>query len=240
LANREAIIDHELRILSATSRIRPLGRDRYFNRYFWLDAAVNAVPPVQPLNVKRGFRSKPTDRLDWGSGRLLVEFTHYNPQGDNSLDICQSLLGGRWGYYSRPDEIDQLISYLDSRGSREHDLKSNLRKFHEIIVFGMKKRSEVCKVLINIVFLIKFFLLNTKISNNNDVSFFLLLYDEISIKKFKKNKTRLSPKKVLTSDIAKAEVEAVKRPSRSSAIKTQESNGSEWKSYMEYMNKWAK
>ena len=52
-----------------------------------------------------------------------------------------------WGYYTRVEEIERLISYLDERGIREKKLLASLKKYQERLTTVLYLRR--CLLLFN-------------------------------------------------------------------------------------------
>ncbi|KAL2918570.1 hypothetical protein HK105_201971 [Polyrhizophydium stewartii] len=184
LQRRARIIDHLLRIEYAAVRLRPLGRDRFHNRYWWFDGGFGAYPfdaVTQGIDASgRAAKGTPAPepepeagRLEYSSGRLFVEEFGLDEEamrlisGDGAIgdgsgsgaggdgdegdgaavvvykqpplnereDVRRARLGlveGRWGYYSTPEQIGQLVTWLDARGVRELGLLSNLGAVREL------------------------------------------------------------------------------------------------------------
>ncbi|KAI8805761.1 hypothetical protein BJ742DRAFT_774751 [Cladochytrium replicatum] len=146
LARREAVIDQELAANSSSSRIKPIGLDRHHNRYWWFDSSfgVNFTPPDD---------TGPTRSvLAWASGRLFVEEIWAVPPDDatrKSSNTTQpdhermmGLTEGVWGYYAEPEQIDQLLEWLDIRGIRESNLHSAITNTISPIATAMRRRSD--------------------------------------------------------------------------------------------------
>ncbi|KAJ8322822.1 hypothetical protein O5D80_008352 [Batrachochytrium dendrobatidis] len=176
---RQRIIDHLLRIQYAIVRIKPLGRDRYHNRYWWFDGGYGAYPfftVTQGVETSKGSADSEAGVLDFASGCLFVEefgvenmiddkwIKHWNEtraesedlksarpsEGGVMLDARLGLLNGKWGYYSTPEQIDQLLAWLDPRGIRELHLSSNISHLSDFITESMLKRSETLATAISL------------------------------------------------------------------------------------------
>ena len=150
------MIDHEIRINNGVLRVKSLGRDRYWNRYYWYDGGLGAYP-IAALTKGIELQRRPDQRApkeetlrDWASGCIFVEdFGLQDVYDSNQTDdqkIIRILLGqeiGNWGYYSQVLEIESLLKWMDTRGTRELALKNNIESVHDLIVAGMKCRLEV-------------------------------------------------------------------------------------------------
>ncbi|KND02885.1 uncharacterized protein SPPG_01966 [Spizellomyces punctatus DAOM BR117] len=150
LARRELTVDYQLRVLTAASRLKPLGRDRYWNRYWWFDPSLGSSFETDANNAKSKTRARggqaQSGQLDWVSGRLFVEDVGLEPrtilQDDEQDVVKQGLTHGVWGFYSEPHQIEQLLTWLDPRGVRELSLKTTVERLAEHITAGMQRRNE--------------------------------------------------------------------------------------------------
>ncbi|TPX43055.1 hypothetical protein SeMB42_g04877 [Synchytrium endobioticum] len=160
LVHRQNFLDEELRRQDATTRIRSLGRDRYFNRYWWYDAFTGAMPPGSepppPPPPNRGHKARPIDPviLEWGAGRLFIEEyavgdpNHPIRGSATEADKEAALIGNttgdtvRWSYYSNPEDMDRFLAYLNPRGQRESALLMNISKLQPLIRNSLVKRTQ--------------------------------------------------------------------------------------------------
>ncbi|KAI8071611.1 hypothetical protein BC940DRAFT_293280 [Gongronella butleri] len=179
----------------STLRIRPLGRDRFYNRYYFLDnigtpdhhgsgrlyvqsPSDNDImemlhrddmfqhedpantPPwgrgggrlfILELMKEQGF----LEERDWLAGRmesLQNELDEMKALQANSHRQCKAnpVLYQRfhrqvpsewWYYYSDPEEIQQLLAWLNPKGVREYKLRNELAKLQCFITESMDKRT---------------------------------------------------------------------------------------------------
>ncbi|KAL9657460.1 hypothetical protein ABK040_016728 [Willaertia magna] len=108
---------HQLIIKQYATRTRPLGYDRFFNKY-WFFYTFTGLLFVEPLQMFRNISNSEYD----------------NPP-----------IPLPWGYYETKEELDKLISFLDTRGSREKQLLKSLQKHYDEIVSHMNTRLKVIK-----------------------------------------------------------------------------------------------
>lgn len=143
-----AVLDGDLRE-SACQRTRMLGRDRFWNRYYWFER--NGMPFA-------GLPTSSTAAYGYANGRLWVqgpddmevdgfinldegESTKYQmefgmsvlerkaqEEGENRVENAR-----QWGYYDDPEALDGLIAWLDERGRRERELRKELLSWREKI-----------------------------------------------------------------------------------------------------------
>ncbi|KAJ3283566.1 hypothetical protein HK104_010327 [Borealophlyctis nickersoniae] len=130
LLRREVQIDLLLATLEGRSRIRPLGQDRFRNRYWFFDEALGVVTSEMiAAGVLYDGKGKPRGpkqylgHLEWLCGRLFVE--EVGEVGEEEVD-----------------GLEQLTNWLDVRGTRERDLKHALEQVSDLISAGMQKRNE--------------------------------------------------------------------------------------------------
>lgn len=145
------MIDHESRKGFGVSRFRPLGRDRFWNRYWWFDGGLGAYPfsiVTQGIDlvIRQGTKA-PNEGvlLSWASGLIIVEDFGMNEESVDEAYKIQVMKGeavGKWGYYSETTEFDQLQQWLDNRGLRELALQNNMDRVSDLIVGGMEQRDE--------------------------------------------------------------------------------------------------
>lgn len=113
---REAEVLDQLWELEAVYRgVQPLGRDRYFRRY-WV---CHAVP---------GLLVEPAD----ASGKELIASTNHSAAADS--------LGDNWRFVGGPDELENVIDHLNARGLRENRLGENLVKYRSLVVKRMSAK----------------------------------------------------------------------------------------------------
>ncbi|SNX87594.1 related to ITC1 - subunit of Isw2 chromatin remodelling complex [Melanopsichium pennsylvanicum] len=166
LMRKDEIIEREFRRLLFASRVHPLGKDRFGDKYYWFDGVGSCS-----LVVGGGVGEK----LTYQSGRLFIqaatieEVSTLIPESSSNQvkvsayahlfhqpitrELIESrkaielggeagiLQPGEWGVYSEPERIEELISWLRTKGYREHALKAQLIKFRFHLESGMKKRN---------------------------------------------------------------------------------------------------
>lgn len=154
LEHKIAVIDNDLREADCP-RTRCLGSDRFCNRYWWFER--NAMPYdgmphsstadaayangrlwVQgPDEMERlGFIDVPEEqRKQYVKRFQITPAERRKMEEENSIPDAQ-----HWGYYDEPERVDQLISWLDSRGNRELKLRKELVTWRDTLVEYMKRR----------------------------------------------------------------------------------------------------
>lgn len=128
-------------------RSKVLGKDRFLNKYYWFEH--NGMP-------FGGVPNSSTAEYGYANGRIWVQgpdeyefqpnmeepaisqdkekFGFTIPQrkereeGDTHLTKSSE-----WAYYDDPEEIDQLLAWLDERGLRERALRRELQAFKDRI-----------------------------------------------------------------------------------------------------------
>ncbi|CAO1613341.1 unnamed protein product [Sympodiomycopsis kandeliae] len=141
---REQAIDLEFRRYHLAPRLRPLGKDRFHDRYWWFDGIGN-----QTLHAPGA-----PDKVQYGTGRLFVQGCSEDDWSiactDRSLKAMFKRRGeehgsvilehNQWAVYDQPEQIEQLISWLRIKGNREAVLKRQLLTFRSYLGPGMQKR----------------------------------------------------------------------------------------------------
>ncbi|KAH6661388.1 ATP-utilizing chromatin assembly and remodelling N-terminal-domain-containing protein [Truncatella angustata] len=152
-----AVIDNDLREADC-ARTRVLGKDRFWNRYYWFER--NGMPYA-------GLPTSSTAEAGYANGCIWVQGPD-NLEREGYIDLPPELQAeykqkfkitvpqrkkmeeGRtsvfnahqWGYYSDPNDVDSLLSWLDPRGFNELKLRKELLNYKEKIVAGMESRAK--------------------------------------------------------------------------------------------------
>lgn len=150
-------LDEDLRE-SACQRTRMLGRDRFWNRYWWFER--NGMPFA-------GLPTSSTANYQYANGRLWVQGPDdmevdgfFNLDGVESskyqMEFGFTLMERRdheegpsslvnahdWGYYDDCDAVDTLITWLDDRGKRERELRKELQIWRNNLCKYMTHRKD--------------------------------------------------------------------------------------------------
>ncbi|KAI8370192.1 hypothetical protein BD560DRAFT_119456 [Blakeslea trispora] len=166
LKKKEENIERSMRRYM-TLRIRPLGKDRFNNRYFYLDnvgvsnthgsGRLYVHSPSDGdilLMMERDSQTNPPEQpWGYGGGRWfikklmheqgLVEESDWLEQRMDELNTDPSKeYHGWWKYYSKPEEIEQLLGWLNPKGIRENKLKNELIKQQPYIIESITKRTQ--------------------------------------------------------------------------------------------------
>ncbi|KAF2150125.1 hypothetical protein K461DRAFT_40377 [Myriangium duriaei CBS 260.36] len=152
--------DDRLREMNAT-RMRSLGRDRFWNRYWWFERVGLPINGTREP-AKKKVKVEPDDNAGYANGRLWIQgpvpmeregFIDM-PQADakqyasrHGMTVAERKLAeegadsissaSQWGFYDTSDDLDTLIGWLDDRGRREKDLRKELVAWREDIVTQM-------------------------------------------------------------------------------------------------------
>ncbi|KAI9826307.1 MAG: hypothetical protein M1832_000224 [Thelocarpon impressellum] len=152
-----ATLDNDLREADCP-RTRSLGRDRFWNRYWWFER--NGMPYA-------GLPTSSTAQAGYANGCIWVQGPDHleregfiDVSGDDEAKYqkafqmtvrerkrleegATSLYNAhQWGYYEKPDSLDMLIGWLDVRGNRESKLRKELQAQREKISSHMARRLE--------------------------------------------------------------------------------------------------
>lgn len=140
-------IEREFRKLLGAVRIKPLGKDRFHNRFWWFDGmgstSLVGSGGVALYGTGRVFIQGPS-QLDYellDKKRTEKEIQELNnrrleEEGEGSI-----LETGCWAVYSDVEQLEELLSWLNPKGQRELALKTALTKWWPHITAGMRKRS---------------------------------------------------------------------------------------------------
>ncbi|KAI1934036.1 hypothetical protein LOZ66_006129 [Ophidiomyces ophidiicola] len=152
-----AVLDNDLREADCP-RTRLLGKDRFWNRYYWFErngmpyaglptsstasaAYANGRIWVQgPDEMEReGFIDLPDDLSKSYVKDFGMTVAHRKKIEEGSTSVVNA---NEWGYYDDPEDLDRLISWLDTRGIRETKLRKELLLNKDNIAKHMTNRKE--------------------------------------------------------------------------------------------------
>lgn len=141
-------IEREFRKLLGAIRVKPLGRDRFYNRIWWFDGMGSAS-----LLGSGG-------TVQYGTGRIFIqgpsvfdqEILDRRPKEDDVLGRRKveegeegMLHDGEWAVYTDLEEVDEFAAWLNPKGNRELALKNALQKWWPHVAPGMRKRISVSR-----------------------------------------------------------------------------------------------
>ena len=152
-----AILDNDLREADCP-RTRVLGKDRFWNRYYWFErngmpygglpnsstadaGYANGCLWIQgPDDLEReGF----IDMKDDWQNEYKMKFNMTAPERKKMEEGPTSVFNAhQWGFYEDAESIDALIAWLDIRGFNELKLKKELQLYRDRIANNMVKRKE--------------------------------------------------------------------------------------------------
>jgi hypothetical protein len=152
-----AILDNDLREADCP-RTRVLGKDRFWNRYYWFER--NGMP-------YGGLPDSSTAEAQYANGCIWVQgpdeleregYIDMKPDWQNEYRSKFNMTvperkkmeegptsvftAHQWGYYEDPASLDALISWLDTRGYNEVKLHKELKLYRDRIAKNMTKRHE--------------------------------------------------------------------------------------------------
>lgn len=152
-----AIIDNDLREADC-ARTRVLGKDRFWNRYYWFErngmpyaglptsstaesGYANGCIWVQgPDNLEReGYIDLPTELQAEYKQKFKITVPQRKKMEEGRTSVFNA---NQWGYYSDPTDVESLLSWLDPRGFNELKLRKELVNYKEKIIAGMESRSQ--------------------------------------------------------------------------------------------------
>ncbi|KAM7221413.1 imitation switch two complex protein 1 [Rhypophila decipiens] len=149
------VIDDDLRE-NDCNRTRVLGKDRFFNRYYWFER--NGMP-FAGLPESSTAHAKYANGCIWVQGPDELEREgyidmpsewqdEYKAKFDMTVPERKKLEEGptsvfnayQWGFYSEPEEIDALLGWLNDKGLKEGKLRKELIANRENIAKHMEAR----------------------------------------------------------------------------------------------------
>ncbi|CAO1603507.1 hypothetical protein XANCAGTX0491_007094 [Xanthoria calcicola] len=150
-----SVLENDLRE-SDCPRTRVLGKDRFWNRYYWFER--NAMPYA-------GLPDSSTAFAGYANGCLWVQGPD-DMERQGFIELCEAenrqyynafkmkvperkmieegqthvFNARQWGYLDEPDELDKLIGWLDTHGVREVKLRKELQAQRDKITKYMVQR----------------------------------------------------------------------------------------------------
>ncbi|KAI0778099.1 chromatin remodeling complex protein [Trametes elegans] len=135
-------IEREFRKLLGAVRVKPLGRDRFYNRVWWFDG-MGAASLIGSGGT-----------VQYGTGRIFL-------QGPSEFDVEilqrreedvdrrrreeegeEGMLAvGEWAVYNDVDEVREFVDWLNPKGVRELALRNTFQKWWNHISPGMRRRA---------------------------------------------------------------------------------------------------
>ncbi|KAM5353804.1 hypothetical protein ACJ41O_000454 [Fusarium nematophilum] len=150
-----AILDNDLREADCP-RTRVLGKDRFWNRYYWFERNgmpygglpnsstasaeyANGLIWVQgPDELERdGYIDLPADLQDEYKAKFNMTIPERKAMEEGNTSVFNAR---QWGYISEPEHVDELIKWLDPRGFNELKLRKELLNYKEKITKNMENR----------------------------------------------------------------------------------------------------
>ncbi|KAL4267617.1 Chromatin remodeling complex protein [Pleurotus pulmonarius] len=136
-------IEREFRKLLGSVRVKPLGRDRFYNRIWWFDglgsASLVGSGGVAQYGTGRLFIQGPSEfdlELLGQRPPEEIEERRKDEEGEDGM-----LGSGEWAVYSDLEELDEFVAWLNPKGHRELAVKTALGKWWVHITAGVKKRT---------------------------------------------------------------------------------------------------
>ncbi|WFD44976.1 dolichyl-P-Glc:Glc1Man9GlcNAc2-PP-dolichol alpha-1,3-glucosyltransferase [Malassezia psittaci] len=147
LLRREEAIEREFRRYAMIPRLRPLGRDRFGNKYFWLDgigaASLSGSGGGVLYQTGRVFVQS-ASKQEWDD--LCVKYhegaSALLERRAKELQSSDPIAYGEWAVYTKPEQVEELIAWLRTKGIRENALKAQLLKYRDYIEAGMRRRND--------------------------------------------------------------------------------------------------
>jgi len=156
LERKQQVIDARWKGWSAMIRLKMLGRDRYYNRYWWYDSSWlgSNNSSTDRTTTTKGFGANSSNVIPtWGTGKLFVENVHFDKKkkkNDTELEDDKFVSSDtEWSYYSTPAELDVLLEWLNPKGIRESQLLKNIMKvLNDMAGIMVKREQDLTNLLI--------------------------------------------------------------------------------------------
>ncbi|KHN97650.1 DDT domain-containing protein [Metarhizium album ARSEF 1941] len=152
-----AIIENDLREADCP-RTRVLGKDRFWNRYYWFerngmpygglptsstaaaDYANGCIWVQGPDDMEReGYIDGPPDFQNEYKAKFKMTVSERKAREENGTSVFTAR---QWGYISEPGDLTALIKWLDPRGFNELKLRKELINYKDKIAKHMESRKK--------------------------------------------------------------------------------------------------
>ncbi|KAF5377663.1 hypothetical protein D9615_005253 [Tricholomella constricta] len=135
-------IEREFRKLLGAVRVKPLGKDRFYNRIWWFDgmgsASLVGSGGVAQYGTGRLFIQGPSEfDMDLLALRKDEDIEGRRKEEEGVTGVLGS---GDWAVYSDLEELDEFVAWLNTKGHREIALKTALTKWWTHITAGIRRR----------------------------------------------------------------------------------------------------
>ncbi|KAI1797797.1 chromatin remodeling complex protein [Ganoderma leucocontextum] len=135
-------IEREFRKLLGSIRVKPLGRDRFYNRVWWFDG-MGAASLIGSGGT-----------VQYGTGRIfvqgasefdreIVERREENVDERRKVEEGpEGMLGANeWAVFNDLEEVQEFVAWLNPKGVRELNLKNQFTKWWNHVAPGMRRRA---------------------------------------------------------------------------------------------------
>lgn len=135
-------IERDFRKLLGAVRVKPLGRDRFYNRVWWFDgmgaASLVGIGGNTQYGTGRIFIQGPSEfDMEILKQREKEGIASRRVEEEGEYGVLKS---NEWAVYSELEELEELVAWLNPKGHRDLALKNALTKWWPHITAGMKKR----------------------------------------------------------------------------------------------------
>ncbi|CAI4217571.1 unnamed protein product [Parascedosporium putredinis] len=139
-----AVFDNDIREADCP-RTRVLGKDRFWNRSTAHAGYANGCIWVQgPDELERqGYIDLPTEFQNEYKAKFNMTVPERKKREEGSTSLYTA---HHWGFYSEPEELEELLTWLDPRGYNELRLRKEIVAFKDKIVQGMENRKTYVSV----------------------------------------------------------------------------------------------
>ena len=137
---KEKSIFDEIYELQTNCCMNPLGRDRYYRRYWMYKSLPGVFVEDDDYDFKLGcyststaeneIKTEPSTVSSAFSDLVTSSYTAYYTENTTDIKPVEYVRADtKWGFYFTVEQLDALIANLNERGLRESELKQNLLSF---------------------------------------------------------------------------------------------------------------
>lgn len=116
---RDDLVEREFRRYQGVARLRPLGKDRFFNRYWWLDGigGMNLIGQGNGILYGTGrlFVQGPTEE-DWQMACVRGAEDMVQRRAREDVDPAATLQVNEWAFYEEEEEVRLDLFFFELSG----------------------------------------------------------------------------------------------------------------------------
>ena len=113
---REQVLKYEIRKEQGVARVKPLGKDRFCNRYWWFDGSLGAISMDSITNIQITSQVNPDPIIaqEFATGYIFVEEVIHDETNlptdlfEPLSDLRAGSIDGKLGFYNSPEQVGRF------------------------------------------------------------------------------------------------------------------------------------